>query len=526
MPTFGIFGDIVAAKDKTPHIKLPSAYMTNDSQRSYYDMNGVQRMPGRSPELAGVVTPDGFPILRYHYHVDEESNKFTFVFTQKHIYKWNTVTSVLDVMFTSSGTCTYWSSISFNGKVIATNFVDKVQVWVDSTPATVFDNMESASGIDIGGAVYLTKAKFVILYETYVHFLYVEEGGVTYPARDRWSSRGDETDFDSEGAGDTNVRDFASGLLIQGVGIYAAAVTNMLIVFTNKTIETEWLVEDDLIFDQKTHRYDLGCMAPDSIVNDDKGNLFFLGTDYAIHAMFSDLIFSLDIETTIKAISPTYQYYVRSFYIPSLNRIWWSIPKDGASVQNDQVISFNTKLNAWDPVMDISISAFGEFSQQVTYTIDTIPFDTIDSIGWETIDGLENVIGTTFPICGSYDGYTYKVLGNTLLDAGSAYTSEVVIGTDLTGSQNLDQFKRIDGFWVWFKRYSGLDYEADIQIQTDQDDDYASVATIDFNESTGEICRQWCPVDIRGRDFLIKIATTNDFIFYGMKFRFSWDGEE
>jgi hypothetical protein len=526
MPTFGILSDLVAARDKTPHIKLPVAYMTNDSQNCYYDMNGVQRMPGRSPELSGVVTPDGFPIIRFHYHTDESSNVFAFVFTKSHIYKWNTVTSALDTMFTSSGTCDYWSSVSMNGKVIATNFVDKVQVWSDTSPATVFSTMGSASGIDIGGAVYLTKARFVIVYETYLHFLYVEEGGVAYPARDRWSSRSDETDFDSTGAGDTSYRDFTPGLFIVGAGIYSASVTNILFIFTNNSIEKVWLVEDDLVFDHDTYRDKLGCIAPDSIVNDDKGNLFYLGTDFSIHAAFSDLIFSLDIETTMKAISPSLRYYIRSYYNRALNRIWWSIPKNSDSVQNDLVISMNTKLNAWDPVMEVSISAFGEFSQQVVYTIDTIPFDTINSIGWETIDGLENAIGNTYDICGSYDGYTYKILGNTVLDAGEEYTSEVVLGTDLTQSQELDQYKRIDGFWVWFKRFPLSGYVADILIQTDRDDDFVSVATIDFSISHGDICRQWCPVDVRGRDFLIKISTVNDFIFYGIKFRFSWDGEE
>lgn len=526
MPTFGIVSDVVAMRDKTPHIKLPAAYMTNDSQRCMYDMNGVERMPGRSPELAGVVTPDGFPVLRYHFHTDEDSNKYAFVLTKSHIYLWDSINEELDLMFTTSGVCEYWSTVSINGKVIATNFVDKIQVWSDTTPATLFTELGNANGLDIGDAVYITKAKFVKVYETYVHFLYVEEGGTTYPARDVWSSRGVETDYDRTGGGDTSFRDFKAGLTITGAITYSASVTNLFIVFTNKTIEKEWLVEDDAVFDWDTHMDELGCPAPDSIINDNKGNVWFLGTDQVIHALFSDLMYSLDIEQTIQAIHPTLNYHIRAYYLEKIHRIWWAIPKDGESTQNDRVISLNTKLNAWDSFIPIGISAFGEYSQQKLYTIDTIPFDTIDSIGWETIDGLENVVGTTIDICGSYDGFTYKTLGNKILDAGAAFTSEVVLGTDLTKSKELDHYKRIDGFDVWFKRFPGQDYEADIAIQTNDDDDYVSVATVDFTSGKGDIAHQWCPCDVRGRDFLIKISTDNDFIFYAMKFRFSWDGEE
>lgn len=526
MPTFGIFSDIIAVRDKTPHIKLPAAYMTEDSQRSYYDQNGIERMPGRSPEMQGVVSPDGNPILKYWFHRDESSNTYAFIYTKANAYIWDSVNEEFDLMHTCASDCTHWSVVSFNGKVISTNYVDKVLVWLDTTPATQFAVMGSASGIDIGGSVYLTKAKYVAVYETYIHFMYVEEGGVTYPARDTWSSRGDETDFDRAGSGDAGKRDFKAGDWITGAAIYSASTTNLFIVFTNKSIEKQWLVSDSLVFDWSTHKYDLGCPAPDSIVNDGDGNVYFLGTDKAIHVLFSDQSLSLDIESTIQAIHPTLNVSVRAYYFEEIHRIWWSIPKNGESTQNDRVVSLNLNLGSWDPFMDIGISAFGEYSQQITYTIDTIPFDTIDSIGWATIDGLENVIGQNIDICGSYDGYTYKTLGNRSLDANAAYTSEVVLGTDLTKSKNLDHYKRCDGFWVWFKRFPDNAFTATISVKTDEDTAYETLATVDFTSSKGEIARQWCPCDFRGRDFLFKISTTNDFIFYGMKFRFTWDGEE
>jgi len=525
MPEFGIFSDIVAVRDKTPHIKLSQAYMTNDSQWCYYDMNGVERMPGRSPEMASVQATDENPILRYHFHRATNGSVYCFIFTKAHVYVWDSVNEEMDLMFTCASDCEYWSTVSINGKVIVTNFVDKVQVWSDATPGTAFTAFGSASGVDTGSGVYLTKAKFVTVYENYLHFMYTEEGGVTYTGRDRWSSRGVETDFDTTGSGDTGARDFTDGLWITGHGAYSASSTNLMVIFTNKTIETQWLVSDDLVFEWQTHLYNLGCLAPDSVVNDKEGNLYFLGTDKTIHKLFSEQRYSADIDTTVRSIHPTLNYYVRGYYVESINRIWWSIPKDGESTQNDRVISLNLNLLAWDPFMDIGISAFGEYSQQKTYTIDEIPFDTIDSIGWETIDGLENVSGTTLDICGSYDGYTYKILGNTALDAGSAYTSEVVMGTDLSGSQALSEYKRFNGFWAWFKRFPGVSYEVTVAVKTGEDSDYTTIATIDISTGNNDIIRKWCPCDVRGRDFLIKTSATNDFILYGYKFPFTWDGD-
>jgi len=153
MPEFGIFSDIVAVRDKTPHIKLAQAYMTNDSQWCYYDMNGVQRMPGRSAEMAGVQATDGYPILRYHFHRATSGSVYCFIFTKAHIYLWDSVNEEMDLMFTCASDCEYWSTASINGKVIATNFVDKVQVWSDATPGTAFTEFGSASGIDTGSGV-------------------------------------------------------------------------------------------------------------------------------------------------------------------------------------------------------------------------------------------------------------------------------------------------------------------------------------------------------------------------------------
>ena len=177
-------------------------------------------------------------------------------------------------------------SASETSKVISTNFIDLVQEWSDSSPGSAFADMESATGIDIGSGVMLTKATFVEVFENYLHFFYVEEGGVTYPARHAWSSLGDETDFDRDGAGDAGARDYTLGKFITGVGLYTGQNADILVTFTNSSIETEWLVTDSLVFQWDTHLTSLGCAAPDTVVNDVEGNLYFYGTDLSFHRLF------------------------------------------------------------------------------------------------------------------------------------------------------------------------------------------------------------------------------------------------
>jgi len=519
---YGIISDLVAVRSGVPHIKLQQAYVTEDSRFAYYYDNAMRRLPGRSLDLA--VTPDGNTVIRYHYHTTVDGTDYLFAFTKAHAYLWSSGTTTWGLMFTCSSDCTYWSTASFNGKVIATNNIDKVLEWLDSTPGTAFAVKGAASGIAIGGGEYVTKAKFVVVYRDYLHLLYTEEAGTSYPSRDRWSSNGDDTDFDETGLGDTGARDFSPGLFIMGAGFYTAGGNNLLVVFTNKTVETEWLVTGDLVFEWNTALHDLGCSAPDSVVNDKDGNLYWLGTDSAFHRFLDTARLSSTIDSTVRQLHPTLLYYARGVYIQKYNRLWWSVPSMGNSTGNDLVLSYNLESGAWDPYLDMDISSFGQYREQTTYTIDTIPFATIDGISWASIDSVENVTGWSIDICSDYDGYSYRTANDLLTDKGTVYDSEIVIGTDLTNSAALNVYKRTEGAWVWFKRHPLTDYEAEILIKSEFDDDFISVATVDLSGTAGQIVRKWCPFDVRSRDFQIKVSAQNDFAFYGSIISFSLDG--
>lgn len=524
--SYGIFNDILGIRDETPSIKLQKAYMSSDSRWVYYDVNAIRRTKGRDNAFESKVTPDGNPIIRYHHHISVAGTNYHFAFTKANAYIWDSVSDEWDVMHTCASDCAYWSTASYNGKVIATNYVDKVQVWLDSTPGTAFTEMGSASGIDVDGANYLTKARFVFVYENYVHFLYTEEGGTTYAARDRWSSLGDETNFDENGAGDAGARDFTAGLWITGVGKYDAGGSSLMIIGTNKTIESQWLVEDTLVFEWQTHKHDLGCLSPDSMVQDALGNLYYLGTDLAFHRLLDDNPISDDIDYTVRNTHPTLRYYSRGFYSHTLNRLFWAIPSGGGASTNNVLMSYNLEIGMWDAQLTMSVSAFGTFTNDTAYTIDTIPYSTIDTIEWDTIDSAESVVGFLEDVVSDYDGNSYLFSKVTATDAGSTYTSKLVLGTDLSEGISLNQYKRIDGgFWVWFKKFNVSSRDVRIYYKNDETEDYTLVATVDTTVGYSDIVRTYCPADFRGRDFLIKIECDGDFAFYGIIFNYSFDGE-
>ena len=526
MPEFAVFNDIIGVRDTTPHIKLNQAYMTAESAYVHYDTNAVRRSKGRSEALSGTVTPDGNPIIRYHFHRSESGTDYMFAFTAEHAYVWDELNTEWDLMHTCASACTYWSTASFNSQVVATNYVDKVLVWLEATPTTAFAVMGAASGIDVDGANFLTKAKFVTVYENYLHLLYTEEGGVTYPARDRWSSRGDESDFDENGAGDAGARDFTAGLWITGVGKYDSGGNSLLVIGTNKTIETEWLVVEDLVFEWDTYKHDVGIAAPDSMVQDANGNLYFLGTDNAFHRFGDDRILSDDIDATVRNLHPTNKYYTRGYHMQSLDRIVWSVPYGGSATENNTILALNLDILMWDASMPMAVSAFGQYSNTVAYTIDTIPFDTIDTIGWDTIDNTESTVGYISDIVSDYSGLSWYWWSNSTEDAGESYTSELVIGTDLSPELSLNYYKRLDGgFWVWLKKSSETSRDVNIYFHNGESDTWSLEATIDTTVGYGDIVRAYCPSDYRGRNFLIKVQCDGEFAFYGIVFRYTFDGE-
>lgn len=523
---FGILNDILGSVETVPHIKLPKAFSTGESSMVTFHDGAVRRLKGRGLEFtttAGVLVQvtDANPIIHWHYHTDVDGVDYVFAYTKTHIYKWDDSGKAWDEMFSGS-VCTHWSSASFGSKIISTNNMDLVQVWDDTTPGTAFVALDdTTNGIDIDGSNYLTKAGYVIVYESYVVLLDTYEDGVRYKYRRRWCSRGVQTDWDTTGSGDAGYNDLEASLRITGAGIYSAGSASLLITFTNKTHNAMALVEDEIVFQTDNVLEAVGCVAPDSIVNDTEGNLYYLATNWTIRRVFDERSFSAAMDKTFKGISKTLYTGIRSAFVDTLNQICWAIPKDAASTANDKVVRLNLDTMGWEPDVDISVSSFGQYARQSGVYIDDVDviIDEYDVL----IDSIENTEGWVYTVVGDYSGYGYS-LATSVTDKGNAYTGYLVLETDLSDGQALSEFKRTHGAWFWFEAEAVSTYKADIEIRGEGQAAFESVGSVNLYGDR-KLLETWLPFDVRFKAAEIRISGPNPFAFCGMIFDFSPDGD-
>ena len=198
---------------------------------------------------------------------------------------------------------------------------------------------------------YLTKAKHLTTYESYLILGYTYENGSYYPQRKRWNAIGEEENWVTGTSGSTEV---GSADKITGFGNYQG----LLIVFKEYSYYKYWLVATDLIFNGTSISTKIGCRCSGSIVNDSKGRLYWYASDGTFKE-FSVGTISGPIQTDI--VDKIYQSSVekiKSDFIDETEEVFWSIPVDNAL--NNKVISF--KEGKWLQ-LNLSIPAFGNYHE-------------------------------------------------------------------------------------------------------------------------------------------------------------------
>lgn len=532
LPTMRQFaiGSNLGVAENVPQVRLNKAF-SPESENIILRYDEARRIQGRLKEFLDgdgdkVQTPDANPVIHYYRHLDKNDVEYEFVFTKAHIYRWVQATTSFLEQFACSSDCTMWESVSFNGKVIATNNVDKVIVWDETTPATDFAALDSASGLDTdGGTTYVTKAKYLTTYEGYVIIGFTTEGGTVYPYCERWCSYGDETDWQSTGgSGDAGSKDFKEGKgRLKGFGKYLAYNTNLLIVFKEWSWWPQWLVESADVFNVGEGGT-VGLLATHSTVNDKDGKLYFIGSDYTIRELREGVI-SQRIDKTMRAINTTYQDYIESTFIDEYNELWWSIPSTGSSTGNDKVVAYNVEEKTWE-THDFAIRAFGDFTRQTSYTIDQLVdvSATIDGLdaSMATIDSVENIVGFPLDLASDYSGYTYD-LHSSQTDMGSSYTGSLVLVTDLTDKKSIQLFKRANNLKLFFNGEGTSDYEVTVYAKEDFAASWTSLGSVSLNGNE-EIIAVDLPCDLRFRTGKFKLEASNKMEFLGMIIDYFLDG--
>lgn len=491
---------------------------------------------------AKVIAPDENTIIRYHLHNDDINNiEYLFCYTKSHAYRWISTHSAFVLYYTNPGSdVTLWDTVSFNDKLISTSNQDFVQVWSDgagSAADTEFADLDTVdSGLDLdGGSTFLTRAKYVTIYENYVLLGFTTEGGTVYPYRRRHSSLRDAEDWDETGDGDTGGTDFTGRGSIKGFGIYTANNANLLITFMKDgatgSLQTTWLVTEDIVFQNDELNNTLGLLATHSVVNDKSGNLYFVGTDYTIRRLFRDEPVSNAIENTIKNLNVTLQDNIVSTYIDQFNWLAWSIPQGDSSTGNDKVVYYDktesdkSGLNIWYSG-SWPARAFGSFTRQATLTIDGLDtlYDTIDGIGLATIDSTEQRAGFPLDIASDYSGYTFDLHASET-DDGISFTGELVIVTDFSNKGTPTIFKRLNaGIEHIYETESTSDFTATHSYKTDNDGNWMGADSVNL-AGTGKYVYPYIPYDLRSRLFQFRQQVTNRFAWVGMIVDFEEDGD-
>jgi len=489
-----------------------------------------------------IITPDENTIIHYHTHNDDRNSiEYIFAFTKSHIYRWMPIYSAYVLYYTNPGNdVTLWDTAEINDKVVATSYQDYVQIWSDGAGGsadTAFADMGVADhGILIATGTYMTKAKYVAVYENALFFGYTEEAGSVYPFRRRNSTVGDETDFNEDGTGDTGHNDFLGKGVIKGFGIYTANNANLFITFMKDgvtgSIQASWLTTADVVFENNELNNSIGLLATHSVVNDKDGNLYFYATDYTIRKLFDPNPISKPIEDTVKGISLTYEDYIEATFIDRFNFLAWSIPESPSSTGNDRVIYYDVNESR-NVGVDIwyrgswPVRAFGSWTRQTTLTIDTLDtlYSSIDGIGLESIDSVEIRTGFPLDLASDYSGYTFALHASET-DDGSDYTGTLVIATDLSDKRTPTIYKRINnGITHFYNSESSSDFTVTHTYKRENDANWQNGLGDSNIYGTGRTTRSHIPCNIRSRDFLFRQQATNRFSWLGCVFDFEMDGE-
>jgi len=529
---YGILSDFMGDREDVPNIKMSSAFMPSSS--GVFLQRGLLRsMPGANTGAfvdavpTKVQTTDGNPIIRIWRHVSAAEIEYEFVFTKAHIYKWDETTKLYSTFWTCTGDCTLWDTVSIDGKIIATNGVDFVLVWDETTPGTIFVPLGSAAGIDLDGAGtnLLQKARYCATCEGYLILGATTENGELHARRERWSDYNDVSSFNVNGEGDTYFKDFPVGSdVLKGFGNYSYGGTNYLVVFKGESIYAQWLVESLDVWNIDRLAGNVGLLATHSVCNDKEGNLYYFASDYTVRK-FRGGIISMGKDVTIRGLNVTYQDHIESAFIDSYNQIWWSIPSSLSSTGNDKVIALNLDYNIWHEY-PWSIRAFGDWTRQESYTIDGLDAlsTTIDGLDAELpfIDYVSNIAGFPLDICSDYSGYTY-ILHTSETEKGSSVTREFVISSDMENGLALGYFKRIGKIYVYI---AGRSSEGVISLFTKKDNeaDWQSLGDISLESANKFTIVELSP-DIRARHFLIKGTSTVLFDFIGILFDYEADSD-
>jgi len=416
---------------------------------------------------------------------------------------------------TCGSSCSNWSVTTYNDKVIATNNVDKVLYWDGSGDFAILD--DPTNGIDLGGGSYLTAAKVVQEFEGYLFLANVTVDGTQYPQSVYWCSHLDEENWDGGDSGSLVTPD---PYFITAMGRWQ----DFMFIFKERSIYRLWL-GGEFTFTTAAHSTLLGTQAPNSVVNGERGELYFFSSDFHFRMIAGSLgdmpVVSHGIDSYVRDIPDDAVPNIFGHFVYRLGQVEWAVPINNSSTNN---VVLTLKDGVWTR-QDAAYSCYGRYQRILGYaSLCDMPFATVCSIP-EDFSFCSSAFAANEPVdmAGDYDGKAWALYHSTT-DDGDDYEGYGVLATSLAKPPNLSQFKRILWLHTYFKPTYRPDEDVSIYVSVDQAP-YTLVATASTYDQSADVVRVVTACDLRGRHFRFKFLSDKPFNLIGMIAEFIPVGE-
>lgn len=458
------------------------------------------------------------PVIEYHRHVRQaDALEFLLLGTVNHVFLWNNTDKSLTVKFTSDtpDTVEHWSMVTHLDDVYATNNVDLVQKWdVSGSPANAFEDLGSATGIDIdGGGLLLTKARFLASFERKLFLFYpTYNDSSVHPLRANQSDLASAT-FNVNAAGDAQAINFSNTPdFLVGVGFWQ---NNMIVFKQERHIRMTLVTSDDqwLIIEEEQK---VGALSQHAIVNDRAGRLYWLASDLTMREIRTPVDVSTLVDKTIKNLNTSVAEFAQMTFVDAFGTINLAIAA-GSSETNDKIISFNPDT-ADSIIIDLPVRTFGKFTRQAAFTYQNLPYDSYDDWGadWGSYDTGVSVVGFPLLLASDYNGFTFDMYLSES-DDGNDMTRAFVFNTNLNA---IFPFKRVNnGMYVIFRR-KGSGSFVSVYIRDNESDGWTFLGTMSLTASNNrEFVIVHLPFDVRFQNAQLKLESTALMDVIGIIFR-------
>ena len=310
----------------------------------------------------------------------------------------------------------FWSFAQFGSRVIATNFADNIQSFVEGT-STVFADLVSL------------KAKYVAVIRDFVFVGYTNESGTTYSNRVKWSGINDPTTFTPSQTTLSDYQDLPDTGNVQGI----ASGEEFGVIFTDKAIWRADFIGTPLVFSFNKVADNIGCFAPRSIASVGS-DVFFLSQDGfykisngsqirpigkgKIDEFFLDDL-SSNKEGICSAIDTNNSLYIVSYRGSGAT---------GGSTVNNKMVVYNYATDSWSTCAGQDLDFIGTASQEAFTTL-----ESLDVLG--SIDDLPKPL----------DSYYYQegILGLSGFSSDKKFGK--FLGGSMTATVDTTEFEGIEG---------------------------------------------------------------------------------